>query len=438
MTPGHVLLAILSLLLVAQSGYSAALMLYAWEDEEKDSRRRIPATYEPPATRFTLLLPARHEEAVIDETIQRTVDLHYPRQLVQILVVIESGDTGTIAVVESKIASLRERGITHVRLLTFAEPPINKPHGLNVGLQHATGDIVTIFDAEDGLHPDILQVVNTVAIRERAPVVQCGVQLMNYGDRWFSALNVLEYFFWFKSRMHYHAGVGMVPLGGNTVFMRRDILQRMGGWDQYCLTEDADIGIRLSAMGLPIRVLYDDQFVTQEETPPTVGQFIRQRTRWNQGFLQVLFKGQWLRLHDYRQRLLALYTLSFPALQSVMMIYVPVSIWMMLFVKVPVLLAIISSLPLYMLAIQLAISIVGLYEFTDVHHLQPSPLSPFALLTAYIPYQMMLNYAALRAAWRQIRGNNTWEKTAHIGAHRSAVTGIEPGRLVEAEEAAGD
>jgi cellulose synthase/poly-beta-1,6-N-acetylglucosamine synthase-like glycosyltransferase len=220
--------------------------------------------------------------------------------------------------------------------------------------------------------------------------------------------------------------------------MRRDILQRMGGWDQYCLTEDADIGIRLSAMGLPIRVLYDDQFVTQEETPPTVGQFIRQRTRWNQGFLQVLFKGQWLRLHDYRQRLLALYTLSFPALQSVMMIYVPVSIWMMLFVKVPVLLAIISSLPLYMLAIQLAISIVGLYEFTDVHHLQPSPLSPFALLTAYIPYQMMLNYAALRAAWRQIRGNNTWEKTAHIGAHRSAVTGIEPGRLVEAEEAAGD
>ena len=438
MTPGHILLAILSLLLVVQSAYSAALMLYAWEDEEKDSRRRIPADYEPPATRFTILLPARHEEAVIDETIQRTVDLHYPRRLVQILIVIESGDAGTIAVVESKLARLRQAGITHVRLLTFADPPINKPHGLNVGLERATGDIVTIFDAEDEPHPDILQVVNTVAIRERAPVVQCGVQLMNYGDRWFSALNVLEYFFWFKSRMHYHAGVGMVPLGGNTVFIRRDILERMGGWDQHCLTEDADIGIRLSAMGLPIRVLYDDQFVTQEETPPTVGQFIRQRTRWNQGFLQVLFKGQWLRLHDYRQRPLAFYTLSFPALQSLMMVYVPFSIWMMLFVKVPVLLAIISSLPLYMLAIQLAISIVGLYEFTDVHRLQPSPLSPFSLLAAYIPYQIMLNYAALRAAWRQMRGNNTWEKTAHVGAHRVAAAVRGRGTLLEVEEAAGD
>ena len=81
--------------------------------------------------------------------------------------------------------------------------------------------MVTIFDAEDEPHPDILNVVNTVmAARGRPTVVQCGVQLMNYADRWFSALNVLEYFFWFKSRMHYHAAVGMVPLGGNTVFIR--------------------------------------------------------------------------------------------------------------------------------------------------------------------------------------------------------------------------
>jgi cellulose synthase/poly-beta-1,6-N-acetylglucosamine synthase-like glycosyltransferase len=436
MTLAYLLLALLSLLLTLQSAYSASLMVYAWEDEEKDSKRRIPSTYEAPATRFTILLPARHEEAVIRDTIQRAVDLRYPRELVQILVVIESGDEGTIAIVENTLATLRRQGIDHVRLLTFADPPINKPHGLNVGLMHATGNIVTIFDAEDEPHPDILQVVNTIAVREHASVIQCGVQLMNLNDRWFSALNVLEYFFWFRSRMHYHAAMGIVPLGGNTVFIRRSILERMGGWDQYCLTEDADVGIRLSAMRIPIRVLYEDEFVTQEETPPTVGQFIRQRTRWNQGFLQVLLKGQWLRLESWRQRLLASYTLSFPALQAVMMVYLPVSIWMMLFVKVPVLLAIISSLPLYMLAIQLGISIVGLYEFTRAQRLQTAPLSPLRLLIAYFPYQMLLNYAALRAAWRQLRGINSWEKTTHIGAHRAGNPAGE--RFVEAGEPAGD
>jgi glycosyltransferase XagB len=419
MNISHALLAGWSLLLAAQSAYSAALMLYAWEDNARSEQNRVPQSFAPPRRRFTLLLPARHEEEVIQETIQRVVELRYPAELVQVLVVIEAGDAGTIATVEEKLAELRGKGSDHVRLITFSDPPINKPHGLNVGLRHATGDVVTIFDAEDEPHPDILNAVNTVMVREDAPVVQCGVQLMNYADRWFSAWNVLEYFFWFKSRMHYHAKVGMVPLGGNTVFIRRDLLTRMGGWDQECLTEDADIGVRLSADQVPVRVLYDDEYVTREETPPSVGQFIKQRTRWNQGFLQVLGKGDWMRLPSWRQRLLALYTLAFPLFQTLTMLYVPLSLALMLLVKLPVLLAMITLLPVYMLALQFGISVVGLYEFTSVHRLRPSLRSPFVMLLTYLPYQWLLAAGALRAVWRQARGLNTWEKTRHIGAHRA-------------------
>jgi cellulose synthase/poly-beta-1,6-N-acetylglucosamine synthase-like glycosyltransferase len=407
-----------SLLLTAQAAYSTALMLYAWEDEDKQDRSRAPRTFEPPQTSFTVLLPARHEEAVIQETIQRIVDLDYPRELVQVLVVIEAGDVGTIASVSAKLSDLGQKGIQHVRLLTFDDPPINKPHGLNVGLRQAAGDVVTIFDAEDEPHPAILQVVNTIVVRERAPVVQCGVQLMNYTDRWFSALNVLEYFFWFKSRMHYHAAIGMVPLGGNTVFVSRTLLQELGGWDQTCLTEDADIGIRLSAMGVPIRVMYEDTHVTREETPPTVQQFVRQRTRWNQGFFQVLLKGDWLRLPTWTQRAMALYTLGFPLFQALMIVYVPISLWSIMSAKVPVLVAMVSTLPMYMLVIQLGICAVGLYEFTTVHGIHPSRTALLHLLVAYLPYQWLLGYAALRAVWRQLRRVNTWEKTAHTGAHR--------------------
>ena len=181
-------------------------MLYAWEDADRHVRSRAPERFLPPRPRFTVLLPARHEEAVIqDDDPARRRPANYPAELVQVLVVIEAGDAGTIAEVEEKLAELRREGVTHVRLVTFDDPPINKPHGLNVGLRAATGDVVTIFDAEDELHPDIFNVVNTVMAAEEVPVVQCGVQLMNYADRWFSALNVLEYFFWFKSRLHYHA-----------------------------------------------------------------------------------------------------------------------------------------------------------------------------------------------------------------------------------------
>ncbi len=419
MTILNLLLVLLSVALTIQSGYSAALMLYAWQDESKQRANRVPEQFLPPALSFTVLLPARHEEAVIKDTIQRVVDLNYPRHLVQVLVVIESGDIGTIGKVHEKLGELARQGIFNVRLITFSDRPINKPHGLNIGLYNATGDIVTIFDAEDEPHPDILQVVNTISLRERVPVIQCGVQLMNYADRWFSALNVLEYFFWFRSRLHYHASTGMVPLGGNTVFMQRRLLLEAGGWDQHCLTEDAEIGIRLSIRGVPIRVVYDDEYVTREETPPSASQFIKQRTRWNQGFLQVLQRGLWRKLPRFSQRALAFYTLAFPLLQAVMMLYVPVSIWMMLYVKMPVLVALISSLPLYMLVVQFIISLIGLFEFTSVHRLKASPLMAIKLLIVFLPYQILLSIGAIRAVWRHLRGINNWEKTAHVGAHRT-------------------
>ncbi|MDQ6671020.1 MAG: glycosyltransferase [Chloroflexota bacterium] len=430
----EIVLAAGSLLLTLQAIYSTALMLYAWEDEDKRVRSRAPRDFEPPSTSFTVLLPARHEEMVIQQTIQRVVELDYPPELVQVLVVIEAGDGGTIASVQEKLQSLRGAGTDHVRLITFDDPPVNKPHGLNIGLLHATGDVVTIFDAEDEPHPDILQVVNTICVREGVSVIQCGVQLMNYADRWFSALNVLEYFFWFKSRMHYHAAVGMVPLGGNTVFVSRHLLGQLDGWDQACLTEDADIGIRLSAMGVPIRVVYEDEHVTREETPPTVEQFVKQRTRWNQGFLQVLLKGDWLRLPSLRQRLMALYTLGFPLFQALTLVYVPVSIWSILNAKVAVLVAMISVLPLYMLVIQLCICAVGLYEFTSVHGLSPSRTLLLRLLAAYMPYQWMLGYSAMRAVWRQLLGVNSWEKTTHTGAHRGAANLTKPRSRLEGQE----
>jgi glycosyltransferase XagB len=435
MNVSEFLLAGVSVLLAAQSGYSAALMLYSWEDDEKLRKNRVPETFAPPKQRFTLLLPARHEEEVIKDTIQRMVELNYPRALVQILVVIEAGDLGTIAEVDAKLSELHKQGVHNVRLITFDDPPINKPHGLNVGLRFATGDVVTIFDAEDEPHPDILNVVNTVMVREGAEVVQCGVQLMNYADRWFSALNVLEYLFWFKSRMHYHAAVGMVPLGGNTVFFTRELLDQAGGWDQQCLTEDADIGIRLSTQGMRVRVIYDDGYVTREETPPTVGQFIKQRTRWNQGFLQVLGKGDWLRLPTLPQRLLALYTLAFPLVQAITLLYLPVSIWLMFFGKLPVLVAMISSLPVYVLLAQLVISLCGLFEFMAVHRLRRSWVAPLWLIVAFLPFQWLLGLAALRAAWRQMRGLNVWEKTKHIGAHRVGQLAVQPSTAVVALEA---
>src|SRR2546421_3862610 len=243
---------------------------------------------------------------------------------------------------------------------------------------------------------------------------------MNYNTKWFCFLNVLEYFFWFKSSLHFFASVGMTPLGGNTVFVRRQLMEQLGGWDETCLTEDADLGIRLCLSKARVRIIYDDEFVTREETPDSIEQFIKQRTRWNQGFIQILFSGRWLQLKTFKQRMLAFYILILPEVQAFFALMIPVSIALM-FVRLPLWMAMITLAPLYCFILALFIALAGLHEFVKVHKRKWRWSEAFMLLIAFFPYQILLGIGAIRAVYRHIKGASNWEKTAHIGQHRGNV-----------------
>jgi glycosyltransferase XagB len=420
-----------SLVLFAQAVFSLYLMLYTWEYPERLRASEGPSSFLPPRLSFSVLLPARHEEAVIFETIRKVWEVNYPSELIEIAVICHEDDTGTIAEAEHAV---RQIGSPRVRTETFSGGPINKPRGLNVGLERTTNEIVTIFDAEDDIDPDVFNVVNTVMLEEELGVVQAGVQLMNFRDSWFSVHNCLEYFFYFKSRLHFHAKIGMIPLGGNTVFMRRTLMERVGGWDENCLTEDADIGLRLSELGEPIRVVYDAQHVTREETPDSVSSFVRQRTRWNQGFLQILRKGSWLSLPKPKQKLLALYTLSYSVFQGLVSLLWPLAIIGIFLLEVPLGIAMVSFLPLYALVFQLMVTLVGLFQFAKEYGLKVPISVPVVLMVSFLPFQFLLGFSALRAVYRDARNQTNWEKTEHVGAHRGREVPAYEQLLVDALE----
>jgi len=403
------------LVMTAQAIFNIRLRLFIWEVPEHAWLNHAPTIYLDPCLSFTILLPAKNEEDVYRETIQKVYHLNYPKELLQIMAICREDDPGTIAEAQAKIDEL---GDPNVQLVIYNDYPINKPHGMNLALQVARGDIVTIFDAEDEPHPDILNIINTTMLNEDIDVVQSGVQLMNHNTKWFCFLNVLEYFFWFKSSMHFFAQVGMTPLGGNTIFVRRELMEQLGGWDETCLTEDADLGIRLNISRARMRIIYDDEFVTREETPHSVAQFIKQRTRWNQGFLQILFKGEWKKLEKFSQRLLACYALTLPELQAFFALMVPISLVMFLFVKLPLWIAMLTFLPLYCFILTVFIDLAGLHEFLKAHNRTWSWREAMIMIVAFFPYQWLLSFGAIRAIIRYIRGRTNWEKTAHIGQHR--------------------
>jgi cellulose synthase/poly-beta-1,6-N-acetylglucosamine synthase-like glycosyltransferase len=407
------LFGLFSLILTVIGGTTLWWMLHAWRTPESLDETGFPSPAGEPRLSFSLIVPARHEQAVLGATLARLTASDHPA--FEILVVVGHDDPATAAVAERAARRHPDR----IRVLVDSNRRKNKPKALNTALPACRGEVVGVIDAEDEVHPLLLRHVDARFTETRAEVVQGGVQLMNYRSNWYSVRNVLEYYFWFRSRLHFHARKRFIPLGGNTVFVRTELLRRVGGWDPECLAEDCELGVRLSSRGATVAVAYDPDLVTREETPASLRAFLKQRTRWNQGFLQVLRKGEWRRLPTRRQRLLARYTLAMPFLQAFIGLLIPVSLAATILAKAPVLVALVSFLPLVPVLAVLVMEAVGLGEFCRNYGFRARWRDYLRLVLGTLPYHALLTLAAVRAVARELRGNRSWEKTAHVGAHRS-------------------
>ncbi|HEX4717387.1 MAG TPA: glycosyltransferase [Thermoleophilaceae bacterium] len=412
----YLLYAGVSLTLAAIAWTTLVWMLHAWRTPASLAQSGLSRAEHPCAFSFSLIVPARHEETVLEATLSRLVTAHHPD--FEIVVVIGDDDHGTRAVADRVAARHPER----VKVVIDHSWPKSKPKALNTALPYCTGAITGVFDAEDDVHPALLERVDQCFLRSGADIVQAGVQLMNFRSSWLTVRNVLEYYFWFRSRLHYHAAKGFIPLGGNTVFVRTELLRAVGGWDAECLAEDCELGVRLSSLGAKTVVFYEPELVTREECPPTLSAFAKQRTRWNQGFLQTLKRGYWRRL-PLRQRLLGLYTLAMPYLMAVIWITIPVAIATAVVVKAPVPITLISFLPLLPMLAMLAVEVAALGDFCRTYGERPSVRDYLRLVLGLLVYQSVLAFSAGRAVVRELRGDRSWEKTEHRGLHLTHAVG---------------
>jgi cellulose synthase/poly-beta-1,6-N-acetylglucosamine synthase-like glycosyltransferase len=92
----------------------------------------------------------------------------------------------------------------------------------------------------------------------------------------------IEYASWFRVILPGLEKLGFaIPLGGTTLFFRREILEEIGGWDAHNVTEDADLGIRLARKGFTTRMV---RSTTQEEANCRPWKWVKQRSRWLKGY----------------------------------------------------------------------------------------------------------------------------------------------------------
>ncbi|HEY3182283.1 MAG TPA: glycosyltransferase family 2 protein [Gaiellaceae bacterium] len=231
---------------------------------------------------YTILVPLYREAVMVRQLVDAINALDYPKEKLDVKLLLEEDDHDTIAAVRS------HRLGPHFRITIVPDAhPKTKPKACNYGLLHARGEYVVIYDAEDVPDPDQLKKA-VLAFRRSPPRVVCMQAKLNYANRdqnlltrWFTA----EYSQWFDLFLPgLDATRAPVPLGGTSNHFPVAKLLELGAWDPFNVTEDADVGIRLARSGYRTAII---DSTTYEEATSRVYNWIRQRSRWVKGYVQT-------------------------------------------------------------------------------------------------------------------------------------------------------
>jgi cellulose synthase/poly-beta-1,6-N-acetylglucosamine synthase-like glycosyltransferase len=231
---------------------------------------------------YSIVIALYKETRVVKQLIQALDKINYPRAKLDIKLVIERDDHPTHKALRAqKLASHYEI------IIAPAGWPKTKPRALNIALPLLRGKFAAIFDAEDEPEPNQLRRA-AARFAQRSTNLAClqaKLAIDNVEDSWLTRLFAIEYSVLFDVLNKGTAELRLpLPLGGTSNHFRTETLRKIGGWDAWNMTEDADLGIRLARFGYAV-----DTFAstTQEEAPARLGPWLKQRRRWFKGWMQT-------------------------------------------------------------------------------------------------------------------------------------------------------
>ncbi len=274
---------------------------------------------------ISLLVPAYNEERTVVENIRSLLTLRYPRY--EIIVVNDGSKDGTArAVIEAfglRPTPLRRphpapckpiRGIhrhpDYPNLLFIDKENGGKSDALNAAMNYARHPLVCGVDADSLLdHQSLLKAARPFVEQPRTLVavggtiriangcsVRGGAVVAEGAPRTLLPLfQVIEYLRAFLiARLAFSRLDSVAIISGAFGVFRRDALLAVGGYTHGTVGEDMELVVKLHRhfreRREPYRILFIPDPVCWTEAPETLAVLRRQRTRWQRGLCEVLWR----------------------------------------------------------------------------------------------------------------------------------------------------
>ena len=244
-----------------------------------EKRPRILSDDELPT--YTIIAPVYREADIVRQLVDAFDALDYPKSKLDIKLIVERRDRETL----SRLVDL---GLPARYEVIIAPPgaPSTKPRALNLALAEARSELLVVYDAEDIPAPGQLRLAASRFAADRAvDCLQARLTVRNADNSWLSRLFALEYATLFDLINPGLCALGLpIALGGTSNHFRVSALVGVGGWDEWNVAEDADLGVRLARYGYKVGTLNSD---TSEEAPHEFKNWLAQRVRWQKGWMQT-------------------------------------------------------------------------------------------------------------------------------------------------------
>jgi cellulose synthase/poly-beta-1,6-N-acetylglucosamine synthase-like glycosyltransferase len=261
--------------------YNGSIIYVGIKSKRKTSPNNNETTEFPT---FSIIVPTKNEDAVISRCLNGLLDLDYPKNKMQIIIVDGNSTDRTSELCSEFSAKYPET----FKIITEKQPK-GKPAALNLALPYLTGEIVGVFDADSIPKKETLKKVATYFSGEHIAAVQGRTTSANEKQNILTRVIATEEKAWFQALLTGREKLQLfVPLNGSCQFIKRNKLVESNGWDENSLTEDVELAVRLVEKNYLIK--YAPDVCSEQETPESLGGLIKQRVRWYRGYMDTAIK----------------------------------------------------------------------------------------------------------------------------------------------------